>query len=152
MNIKTESNFLQEVGEMSCLIVLCYIHLKSQDKQHICEILYYNSPVCVSRSVGTIPWRRAWQPTPVFLPGESPWTEEPGGLQSMGSQRVGHDWEIKHKTICSSILGLHIHIHCSDFLLYSLTNNKMFFVCETSSDTLDILQSDSTHRFGQNKR
>ena len=25
------------------------------------------------------PWRRAWQPTPVFLPGESPWTEEPGG-------------------------------------------------------------------------
>ena len=25
-----------------------------------------------------------WLPTPVFLPGESPWTEEPGGLQSMG--------------------------------------------------------------------
>ena len=23
------------------------------------------------------PWKRAWQPTPVFLPGESPWTEEP---------------------------------------------------------------------------
>ena len=21
-----------------------------------------------------------------------PWTEEPGGLQSVGSQRVGHDW------------------------------------------------------------
>ena len=21
-----------------------------------------------------------------------PWTEEPGGLQSMGSLRVGHDW------------------------------------------------------------
>ena len=85
-------------------------------------------------------WRRKWQPTPVFLPGESrdggawwaavygvaqsrtrlkrlssssskaifklekqmathssildwriPWTEEPGELQSMGSQRVGHD-------------------------------------------------------------
>ena len=27
-----------------------------------------------------------------ILAGESPWTEEPGGLQSMGSQRVGHDW------------------------------------------------------------
>ena len=38
-----------------------------------------------------IPWRREWQPTPVFLPGESPWTEEPGGLESMGLQRVGHD-------------------------------------------------------------
>ena len=41
--------------------------------------------------VGKIPWSRAWQPTPVFLPGESPWTEEPGGLQLMGSKRVGYD-------------------------------------------------------------
>ena len=41
--------------------------------------------------VGKIPWRRAWQPTPVFLPGESPWSEEPGGLQSIDSQRVGQD-------------------------------------------------------------
>jgi len=30
--------------------------------------------------VGKIPWRSAWQPTPVFLPGESPWREELGGL------------------------------------------------------------------------
>ena len=33
--------------------------------------------------VGKIPWKMAWQPTPVFFPGKSPWTEEPGGLQSM---------------------------------------------------------------------
>ena len=25
-----------------------------------------------------------------------PWTEEPGGLQSMESQRVGHNWATKH--------------------------------------------------------
>ena len=70
--------------------------------------------------VGKIPWRRKWQPTPVFLSEESPvpmqetqvqslggedpleeemathssilarripWTEEPGRLQSMGSQK-----------------------------------------------------------------
>ena len=43
--------------------------------------------------VGKVPWRRrAWQPTSVFLPRESPWTEEPSGLQSIGSQRIGHDW------------------------------------------------------------
>ena len=41
--------------------------------------------------VGKIPWRREWQATPVFLPGESPQTEGPGGLQSIGSQRVRHD-------------------------------------------------------------
>ena len=27
----------------------------------------------------------------IFLPEESPWTEEPGGLQSMGLQRVRYD-------------------------------------------------------------
>ena len=27
-----------------------------------------------------------------FLAWRIPWTEEPGGLQPMGSQRVGHDW------------------------------------------------------------
>ena len=25
-----------------------------------------------------------------------PWTEEPGGLQSMGSQGVGHNWAPEH--------------------------------------------------------
>ena len=37
------------------------------------------------------PQRRGWQPTPLFLPGESPWTEDPGRLQSTGSHRVQHD-------------------------------------------------------------
>ena len=37
--------------------------------------------------VRKIPWRRKWQPTPVVLPGKIPWTEDPGRLQSMGSQR-----------------------------------------------------------------
>ena len=41
--------------------------------------------------VGKIPWRRTWQLTQVFLPGESPWTEEAGRLQSIGSHRVRHD-------------------------------------------------------------
>ena len=40
---------------------------------------------------GKMPWRRVWQPIPGFLPGEFPWTEEPGRLQSMGLQRVRHD-------------------------------------------------------------
>ena len=32
-----------------------------------------------------------WQPTLVFFAWRITWSEEPGGLQSMGSQRVGHD-------------------------------------------------------------
>ena len=62
--------------------------------------------------VRTIPWRRACQPTPVFLLGESPWTNEPGGLQSMGWQRVGHNWATKNTHMHNLILCLR-DFHCS---------------------------------------
>ena len=54
----------------------------------------YNSYILV----GKIPFRRAWQPSPVFLSGESQGTEEPGGLQPMGSQTVGHNYVTKYST------------------------------------------------------
>ena len=44
-----------------------------------------------------IPWRRKWQPTPVFLPGKSHWTEESDRLQSMGTQRVRYDLATKQQ-------------------------------------------------------
>ena len=37
--------------------------------------------------VGKIPWKREWQPNPIFLPGEV-------HAQTMGLQRVGHYWAI----------------------------------------------------------
>ena len=37
------------------------------------------------------PLEEGRQLTPVHLPGDSPWTEAPGELQSVGSQRAGHD-------------------------------------------------------------
>ena len=39
-----------------------------------------------------------------------PWTEEPGGLQSMGSQRAGHDWS----DLASTHLVLAIEISSDD--------------------------------------
>ena len=35
-----------------------------------------------------------------------PWTEEPGGLQSMGSQRVRHDWVINEFTLFITLFNL----------------------------------------------
>ena len=52
-----------------------------------------NPPAMWETWVQSLSWQDALQEgmaTPVFLPEESPWTEEPGGLQSMGLQRVGH--------------------------------------------------------------
>ena len=54
-----------------------------------------NLPAVQQTSVRSLGWEdpleEGMATTPVFLPGESPWTEEPGGLQSMASQKVGHD-------------------------------------------------------------
>ena len=51
--------------------------------------------------VGKIRWRREWQPAPIFLLGGSPWTEEPGGLQSRGSQRIRQAWATNTFTLPS---------------------------------------------------
>ena len=53
--------------------------------------------------VGKILWRRVRLPIQVFLPGKSPWTEEPGRLQSIGSQRIRHSWATKHSTAPVSV-------------------------------------------------
>ena len=52
---------------------------------------------CNARDLGSIPGLGRFpgggcgNPLQILLPGESPWTEEPGGLQSVGFQRVRHD-------------------------------------------------------------
>ena len=51
-----------------------------------------------------IPWRKKWQPTPILLPGKTPWTEEPGGLELMETQR--HDLETDQQQQYVKALGL----------------------------------------------
>ena len=56
-------------------------------------------------------WRRAGQPTPVFLPGESQRTEEPGMLQSIAWRRVGHYWTDLACTHDSFKVVAHVSYH-----------------------------------------
>ena len=48
--------------------------------------------------VGTIPWRRAWQPTPVFLPGESHGQRSLAGYSPWGHTESRHDLATKTTT------------------------------------------------------
>ena len=50
-------------------------------------------------SAGKIPWRRAWQPTPVFLPGES---NGQGSLEGYGplGRRVDNPMQEVYTTTC----------------------------------------------------
>ena len=52
--------------------------------------------------VGKISRKRKWKPIPVFLPGEFQRTEEPGGLQWVGSQRVRLNWVTNTSTFLSA--------------------------------------------------
>ena len=89
--------------------------------------------------LGRSPWRRARQPTPVFLPGESPWTEELGRSQFLGLQNAGHSratkrraaqpWEL-HWMLCGDVSGKglqtggYIRIHMTDSLCYTAHHHK----------------------------
>ena len=50
--------------------------------------------------VRKIPWKRVWQPTPVFLPGEYPMDRGAWWATVHGSQRVRHHWSILACTHC----------------------------------------------------
>ena len=55
-----------------------------------------------------------------------PWTEEPGGLQSMGFQRVRHNWVIKHTHICK-LVGVTQHIKLKNKNYVNLNRCKKGF-------------------------
>ena len=52
-----------------------------------------------------------------------PWTEEPGGLQSMGSQRVGYDWMTDAVTSLS---------HVNTELIHSAVQQKIAQHCKVT--------------------
>ena len=63
-----------------------------------------------------------------------PWTEEPGGLQSTGSQRVGHDWE----TSLHFTMGLFFCVFYSVALVcLSAAAAKSLQSCPTLCDPID---------------
>ena len=68
--------------------------------------------------VGKIPWRRKWQPTPIFLPRESH-VQRSLELQSRGSQRVGHNWATNTHTynLCLSQKSRLIFVASKSFFL-----------------------------------
>ena len=62
-----------------------------------------------------------------------PWTEEPGGLRSIGSQRVGHDW--------SNLAYTRAHTGNPQNSVSSLDlsfNSKLVYLVDISSSSLNV--------------
>ena len=73
--------------------------------------------------------RRKWQPTPVFLPGESHGQRSRGRLQSTGSQRVGRDWATSLSVFLGGFLRLSQPQLTSPFPLWSMHGHLLYIRC-----------------------
>ena len=65
-------------------------------------------------------WRRKWQPTPVFLPGESQGRGSLVGCHLWG-RRVGHDWSDLAAGLCIVSYNFKLKVN----VLYSLLSNVL---------------------------
>ena len=79
---------------------------------------------CNTVDPGSIPWRRKWQPTPVFLPRKSHGLRSMSGYSPWGRNRVGHSVQFSSvsqscPTLCDpmnrSTPGLPVHHHHPEF-------------------------------------
>ena len=80
-----------------------------EKKIHVVQTVK-NSPAVLETWVQFVGWEgpleEGMATNSSILAWRIPWTEEPGGLQSMGSQRVRHNQETKH----SNTFSIHFHI------------------------------------------
>ena len=76
-----------------------------------------------------IHWRRKWQPTPVFLPGESQGWGSLVGCRLWGHTRVGHDW-----SDLAAAAAVHFSLLIPKLLMFTLviscltTSNLLWFM------------------------
>ena len=83
---------LHSTGEnMQIRSTRCKLYMLKGDKG-LLQWLISKKPACQGRRrkfslwVGKIPWRRKWQPTPVFLPGEFHGQRSPAGYSPWGHE------------------------------------------------------------------
>ena len=90
-----------EILHFPCILrLLIGLPRWQSDKESACQCKWLKRPG-FDPWVGKIPWRRKWQPTPVFLPGQAKFHGQRSlaGYSPWGS-RVSHNWVCKQVSIC----------------------------------------------------
>ena len=123
-----------------CESVLYISSFVSFFKDYICK--WYGGSDSKESACNAGVWFLGWEdsleegiaPHCSIIAWEIPWTEKPGSLQSMGSQRVGHDWVTKHKwyrmifvllclTLLSMIISVSIHVAANGIVSFLWPSN-----------------------------
>ena len=90
----------------SCVCVILAIYVCVRVRKFPIMVLSGKESPCSAGTPRLIPglektpWRRAWQPTPGFLPGESHRQRSLMGYSPRGSQRVRPDWASSNILVC----------------------------------------------------
>ena len=99
--------------------------------------------------LGRSPGRQYGNPHQYFCLENSPWTEGPGGLQSMASQGVGHDWATKHiRTSCKQILFSPSSYRWGALMLWNThrcTNHLCVYVASWKFSSAPLLYPSALH-------
>ena len=100
-----------------------------------------NLPISLWTCLVVAAWKteKAMAPHSSTLAWKIPWTEEPGGLQSMGSQRVGQDW--------ATFTYLHIHFYFDwiQEIRLKIISGELFFshvktgICKNTTEETNYL-------------
>ena len=89
IQFRTRDGAPQETGLSNRRVFFCFWSYSS--KEYSCQCRRHRTHG-FDPWVGKIPWRRKWQPTPVFLPRKFHGQRSLEGYSPWGSQRVGHGW------------------------------------------------------------
>ena len=76
-----------------------------------------------------------------------PWTEEPGRLQSMGSQRVGHDWATSLFTFPFSSKSTRLYPRSKSNSAHWYHSDTLWPSTSPSTSPIDFLDSEPTLQF-----
>ena len=98
--------------------------------------------------VGKIPLEKGKATDSSILAWRIPWTEEPGGLQSTVSQRVGHNWVAKHSTTYHKVSQHVNNIQINFYILFHTNSSKSevyftYITCFYFSSMSHSVMSDS---------
>ena len=117
--------------------------------------------------VGKFPWRRKWQPAPIFLPGKSHGQRSLAGYSLWGHKRVRHDLATKQQQKDPAVLSFHfsffpvnkkykfllepyIFVHSfSKYLLNTYNVSDTLLSSATSENKAEILSSWCFHSSGK---
>ena len=114
-----------------------------------------NLPASAENSVRKIPWRRKWQPTPIFLPEKSHGQRSLAGYSTWGCKRVGHDLATKffrylYPQILVYVWYENVGVFYSNIVKYSLYWTSTCPIQRTGCSGLQCSCTESIHSVSDN--